>query len=277
MASVRAAKQDLLNPAIPRCFIIEGPGGVGKTLLNNTIIAACKAERLSVIPTASTGIASTLMIGGATTHSSLWIPTDVDYDTLSRLDAHSTLAQRIKSADLIIIDEFFMFHRVNLEYIDRQIRDIFPRDGRGRLPFGGIPILLTGNWAQLTLVVVGADDAGRQSASIKSSPLLRNFQTFYLRENMRVGLGETEFANWLLAVGYGQNIISGDCVAIPEQCRVETIDDLISFCYPADIMCRPIENADLFKSHCILAPRRDTVEKINARIREHIPNSLFSN
>jgi len=271
MASIRAVKQDPFNPTTPRCFIVEGPGGVGKTLLNNTIIATCKAGRLTVIPTASTGIASTLMIGGATTHSSLWIPTDVDYDTLSRLDAHSALAQRIKSADLIIIDEFSMLHRANLEYIDRQLRDIFPRDGRGRLPFGGIPILLTGNWAQLTPVVVGADDAGRRAASIKSSPLLRHFQTFYLRENMRVGPGESAFANWLLDVGYGQNLISGDCVAIPEQCRATTIDDLIAFCYPADIMRRPIENVDLFKSHCILAPRRDTVERINDRIRELIP------
>ena len=98
MVSVRTVKQDPLNPSIPRCFIVEGPGGVGKTLLNNSIIATCKAERLNVIPTASTGIASTLMLGGATTHSSLWIPTDVDYDTLSRLDAHSGSSQPISSS-----------------------------------------------------------------------------------------------------------------------------------------------------------------------------------
>lgn len=135
MAAVRAVHQDPLNRNIKRCFIVEGPGGVGKTLLNNTIIAACKALRLQVIPTASTGIASTLMLGGATAHSSLWIPTDVDHDTPSRLDAHSALAQKLKSADLIIIDEFSMLHRANLEYIDRQLRDIFPQHERGRLPF----------------------------------------------------------------------------------------------------------------------------------------------
>ena len=98
MSSVREVHRDPLNQNIQRCFMVEGPGGVGKTLLNNTLIAMCKAERLTIIPTASTGIASTLMLGGATTHSSLWIPIDLENDTLSRLDAHGPLAEKIKSA-----------------------------------------------------------------------------------------------------------------------------------------------------------------------------------
>ena len=117
MATVREVQRDPLNPHIHRCFMVEGPGGVGKTLLNNTLIATCRAEQLRVLPTASTGIASTLMHGGATTHSSLWIPIDVDHDTPARMDAHSALAERIKLTDLIIIDEFSMFHRGNLEYL----------------------------------------------------------------------------------------------------------------------------------------------------------------
>jgi len=71
---------------------------------------------------------------------------------------------------------------------------------------------------------------------------------------MRVGPGESAFAQWLLAVGYGQNIVNGDCVIIPEQSRCQTIDVFIEFCYPAEVMRLPIENVDLFKSHCILAP-----------------------
>jgi len=271
MDAVRTVHEDPLNPTIQRCFMVEGPGGVGKTLLNNTIIATCKAERLNIIPTASTGIASTLMRGGATTHSALWIPTDIDQDTPSRLDAHGALAQKIKGADLIIIDEFSMFHRNNLEYLDRQMRDLFPQNGRGQLPFGGVPILLTGNWAQLAPVVIGSDDAGRRAASIKTSPLLRHFLQIYLRENMRAGLGEAEFAHWLLDVGYGRNLISGDCVRIPDQCISQCREEFISFCYPAELMQRPIENVDLFKNHCILAPRRDTVAAINDRIRDLIP------
>jgi len=253
--------------------MVEGPGGVGKTLLNNTIIATCRAEQLRVLPTASTGIASTLMHGGATTHSSLWIPIDVDHDTPARMDAHSVLAERIKLTDLIIIDEFSMFHRGNLEYLDRQLRDIFPRNQRGSMPFGGVPILLTGNWAQLTPVVISGSDADRRTASIKSSPLLRHFQTFYLRENMRVGPGEADFARWLLDVGYGENLINGDCVNLPVQTQCASREEFIEFSYPATIMQQPIENVDLFKSHCILAPRGNTVAGINDSIRNLIPEA----
>jgi hypothetical protein len=146
MEAVRAVKDDPLNTDICRYFMTEGPGGVGKTLLNSTIIAAGRSANLRILPTASTGIASILLPGGATAHSTFWIPPDVDHDTQPRLDAHGPMAARLRRTDLIIIDEVSMFDRVNFDYIDRQLRDLFPQDGRGRLPFGGIPILITGNW-----------------------------------------------------------------------------------------------------------------------------------
>jgi hypothetical protein len=153
MASVRTIINEPLNDQVPRCFIVEGPGGVGKTILNNAFIATCKAERLNVVPTAATGIASTLMTGGATAHSALCIPTDVDHNTPSRIDAHGALAQRLKETDLIIIDEFSMFHRANLEYLDRALRDIFPVGGRSHLPVipaecdgGGLDGGMIGMW-----------------------------------------------------------------------------------------------------------------------------------
>jgi hypothetical protein len=274
MASVRAVRDDPQNARIQRCFIVEGPGGVGKTLLNNAIIAALKAARLNVIPTAATGIASTLMTGGSTAHSAFCIPTDIDHNTPPRIEAHGPLAQRLKETDLIIIDEFSMFHRANLEYLDRALRDIFPQgSARSQLPFGGIPILLTGNWAQLAPVVPGANEGGRRDASIKMSPLLRHFQTFYLRENMRAGLGEAAFANLLLQIGYGRNFVNRDCIEIPEQCRSQSLDDLIAFCFPAELMLRPLENVELIKSHCILSPLRSTVAQLNDRIRCLIPEA----
>jgi len=141
------------------------------------------------------------------------------------------------------------------------------------MPFGGVPILLTGNWAQLTPVVISGSDADRRAASIKSSPLMRHFHTFYLRENMRVGPGEADFARWLLDVGYGENLINGDIVNLPVQTQCASREEFIEFCYPANIMQQPIENVDLFKGHCILAPRRNTVAGINDSIRNLIPEA----
>jgi ATP-dependent exoDNAse (exonuclease V) alpha subunit len=51
------------------------------------------------------------------------------------------------------------------------------------------------------------------------------------------------------------------------------MDDLISFCFPADLMLRPLENVDLIRNHCILSPLRATVAQLNDRIRNLIPES----
>ena len=91
---------------------------------------------------------------------------------------------------------------------------------------------------------------------------------------MRVGPGEDEFARWLLQVGYGRNFINEDCIEIPEQCRGESLDELIEFCYPTEALQDPILNIDLIRNHCILAPLRTTVSRINDRIRSRIPEAF---
>ena len=63
------------------------------------------------------------------------------------------------------------------------------------------------------------------------------------------------------------------CVRLPEQTQCSNREEFVEFCYPDDIMRHPIENVDLFKHHCILAPRRDTVSRINDHIRGLIPEA----
>jgi len=164
-----------------------------------------------------------------------------------------------------------MFHRHNLEYSDRQLRDIFADDRRHR-PFGGIPILLTGNWAQCGVVVPGGTAAAQRAASIRMSPVFnQNFRTFYLRDNMRVGPGEAAFANWLLEIGYGRNMVDGEYVIIPQHNRAQSTAELIEFCFPSDLIKQPLENIEVLRNNCILAPLRKTVAEINDCIRERIP------
>src|SRR5438552_17400464 len=85
-----------------------------------------------------------------------------------------------------------MLHRNVLAYADRQLRDLWPRDHpRREMPFGGVVVLLTGNWAQLKPVVPRGDDTATRDASVKMCDLfVTNFLEFTLRENMRVLPGE---------------------------------------------------------------------------------------
>jgi len=63
----------------------------------------------SVISAASTGIAALLLIGGGTVHRQFSVPNDVDDDVHSKIGVETAGAKRLRDADLIIIDVFFVF------------------------------------------------------------------------------------------------------------------------------------------------------------------------
>jgi len=63
-------------------FYIDGPGGSGKTYLNNTLLTYARSHGHKALAVASTGIASTLLLGGSTAHSQFEIPIDLsDHST----------------------------------------------------------------------------------------------------------------------------------------------------------------------------------------------------
>jgi len=65
---IMASINDVDN-ILPRQYFLDGPGGTGKTFLYNTIITVLQGQGKNVIAVTLTGIASTLLIGGATYHS----------------------------------------------------------------------------------------------------------------------------------------------------------------------------------------------------------------
>ena len=56
------------------CYFVDGPAGTGKTFLYNTIVHNLQALGIKVKCMAYSGIASTLLIIGATAHSAFQIP-----------------------------------------------------------------------------------------------------------------------------------------------------------------------------------------------------------
>ena len=140
-----------------RLFFLEGPGGCGKTFIYNTLIAQLRHEKRSVIACASTGIAALLLMGGSTAHRAFRIPEDVNREMPSRYAWEKDDAKRIRNAEVLIIDEVSMLHRDVLDFIDRTLQDLQPRDEE-KLPFGGKVVLLGGDWKQLLPVVPGIDN-----------------------------------------------------------------------------------------------------------------------
>jgi hypothetical protein len=275
MGAVRAVHAD---PAanVGRYFMLEGPGGVGKTLLNQTVIAACIVEGLRVLPTASTGIAANLLPRGSTLHRALMIPKGVAADDRPRLESHTSVASRLRQTNLLIIDEVSMVHRIVLAYAERTLREIWPEDHpRRQLPFGGTPVLLTGNWAQLKPVVLRGDDAACREASIKMMPLfIDNFHEFLLRVNQRVGPGEDRHAEWLDKLGRGQNYADDDYthVRVPDEYLCQSGEALIEFAFPRWVLNDPHGNAEFLRKSAILAPHRETVRRHNEIVVDRLPS-----
>lgn len=57
-----------------------------------------------MVACATTGIAALLLIGGGTVHRQFRITNDVDKNTPPRISAESLDAERLRNAELIIID-----------------------------------------------------------------------------------------------------------------------------------------------------------------------------
>lgn len=126
---------------------ITGSAGTGKSFLLRCIIKILKTIHgdATVAVTAPTGIAA-VNIGGVTIHRWAGIQLAADYKQLS---AAWKLETQWKITETLIIDEISMlpallFHR--LERIAREIRD-------NNAPFGGIQLILCGDFCQLEPII----------------------------------------------------------------------------------------------------------------------------
>ena len=133
-----------------RNIFLTGPAGTGKTFLLNKFIEYSKKKKIKVGITASTGIAAT-HIGGRTIHSwsGMGIKRDLSDKEIERLTKNDELRERIRGTKILIIDEISMLDAARLNLLDKickAMRESF-------LPFGGIQVIMCGDFFQLPPVV----------------------------------------------------------------------------------------------------------------------------
>src|SRR3989344_1361627 len=162
---------------------LTGEPGSGKTHTVNQYVAYLRSCGIEPAITASTGIAAT-HIGGFTIHS--WSGIGVrraltPYD-LDHIGQNRNIVRRVGNARILIIDEISMLSATALDIVDAVCREI----RRNKEPFGGLQVVLVGDFFQLPPIVPREDreDSGKQelfsedsqnsnrfSASVKSSPI----------------------------------------------------------------------------------------------------------
>lgn len=123
---------------------LTGAAGSGKTHVLNQFIRLARQEGKSVAVTATTGLAAT-HLGGVTIHA--WSGIGV-HDELPEKHHESFTQARldgITGADVLVIDEISMLHDYRLDMVDNVLRQVRKSD----LPFGGIQVVLCGDFFQL--------------------------------------------------------------------------------------------------------------------------------
>ena len=140
---------------------LTGAPGAGKTYVLNEFIRQARADGASVAVTASTGIAST-HINGQTIHSwsGVGVATALSASLLKLIK--SRRKRKIQATDILVIDEVSMLHAWLFDMVDQVCREV-RRDSR---PFGGIQVVLSGDFFQLPPVSV----SGRNRDLIAPTP-----------------------------------------------------------------------------------------------------------
>ncbi|KAJ8895979.1 hypothetical protein PR048_001320 [Dryococelus australis] len=109
-------------------FLVNGPGGSGKTFLYNCIIHSLCADDKMVCPVAWTGIASILLAGGSTSHSLFNRLVPVMQGSVCDISTQSPEAELLRKCSLIIWDEAPMAPKEALYCVDNLLRDVTKYD-----------------------------------------------------------------------------------------------------------------------------------------------------
>lgn len=185
-----------------RNVFLTGQAGAGKTYVINQYIRRLRSCDIAVAITASTGIAAT-HIGGVTIHSRAGIgikDTLTDHD-MELIQQKEHLHKNITKAKVLILDEISMISANTLDMIDRVVQMI-RRDGR---PFGGMQVVLVGDFFQLPPVMSGQDINNTKRFSFASKTWKElNLAICYLHTQHRQDEGDfavvlNELRKWVVS------------------------------------------------------------------------------
>ena len=108
----------------------------------------CAHEKI-VFCVASSDIASLLLPGGHTSYSRLRIPLNLHESSQCNISKNLELGDLLRQVTLLIWDEVPMQHRFCFEAVDQMLQDIRSND----CLFGGLPVIVGGDFAQILPVV----------------------------------------------------------------------------------------------------------------------------
>ncbi|KAB7887148.1 AAA family ATPase [Poseidonibacter ostreae] len=159
---------------------LTGSAGTGKTHILNEFVLYLKSRKIIPTIVAPTGIAAS-HLNGQTIHSyfSLGIRDSIDESFISNLLDKKYLQTRFKKLKILIIDEISMVSPNIFSSIDKILK-AFKQTNK---PFGGIQVILSGDFFQLPPISKNID--GKRFAWQSPSWKELDLQTCYLEKKFR--------------------------------------------------------------------------------------------
>ena len=170
---------------------LTGSAGAGKTYTINQYLHYLRARDVAVAVTASTGIAATHM-NGMTIHSwaGIGISNELTAKDIARIKKRTVVVERIERTKVLVIDEISMLHRQQFELINQVLQAI----KENTLPFGGIQLLVAGDFFQLPPIGEPHESNRDKFAFMAQAWLDADFQICYLSEQHRQTTDKTAVA-----------------------------------------------------------------------------------
>ena len=256
-----------------------------KTFVLNTLLAKYRSQGEVALACAFSGVAALLLEGGCTVHKRFNVKPNMPKKQQFTIKRNSALAELMKLARVIVIDEAPMMDVFILNSIDETLRDILEEPNKA---FGGLPIVLAGDFRQILPVVKNTSNPYKiMEHSLKYSKLWKDVNKFRLVDNMRVKLknGNPEFAKLLIEVGDGtlENVdvdvkttTFEQYHRLPPEWKMDSdAKNLDEFIDSMNMNERSDEQGNL-KMVSILTPKNANMHEINTKCIEKFPGKQIN-
>ena len=157
-------------------FYCDGPAGAGMTFLYRKLLHYLRGDGKIVLVVAFSGIAALLLDGGRTVHSRFRLPVPLPLEgAVANVSFNNSLAHLFRETSLIIWDEAPNAPKAAFDAVDRCLRDILDKAEK---PFGGMPMLLGGDFRQVPPVLPRVEVEAIVSFTLRCCSFWDDFKYF---------------------------------------------------------------------------------------------------